>query len=386
MKPTNAKLSEAMPPILGRAFAFAMLFQTPAQAELVKLDIGPAADGAPKTVQAAVKIDGLSYEITGRLAEPAKTSRDPKSLLIETQASEDIKALAQERGMAVLTLDLSKLPETAKAPALRDVAKHMRGAMKAKRLLGRAQGSDADMLADVASPFDGLLLRDAKRLPAPPTRFIETWGADAYWRAAPRAEGDKSEPPNGRRFYLAGTAASRDANCLAPVNMRPIAPALRALLIALDDWTAKGVAPPASRAPGAADLVAARDLKWPKISGLPAPPEGERRVPKIDADGNELAGLRLPDQALPIATFTGFNAQKDKAGPPCAAGAALPFAATKVDREKNSDPRPSLVERYGSRAYFVATMRVVADKLVKERLLLQRDADDYVTAAKTAPF
>ncbi len=316
------------PPISARrlagAFALAALLHAPAHAELVKLDVGPAADGAPKTVQAAVKIDGLSYEITGRLAQPTKPASN--SLLIETQASEDLKTLAQERGMAVLTLDLSKLPETAKAAALRDVVKHMRGATKAKRVLGRAQGSDADVLADAASLFDGLLLHDARRLPAAPTRFIETWSADAYWRAAPRAESDKSEPPNARRFYLAGTAAAGAiTNCAAPINTRAIAPALRALLIALDDWTAKGVAPPASRAPGAADFVAARDLKWPKIPGLPAPPEGERRVPKIDADGNEMAGLRLPDQALPIATFTGFNAQKDKAGPPCAAGAALPF-------------------------------------------------------------
>jgi len=64
----------------------------------------------------------------------------------------------------------------------------------------------------------------------------------------------------------------------------------------------------------------------------------------------------------------------------------LPFAASKAEREKNGDPRPSLVERYGSRAYFVATMRVVADRLVRARLLLSEDADAYVAAAKTAPF
>ena len=101
--------------------------------------------------------------------------------------------------------------------------------------------------------------------------------------------------------------------------------------------------------------------------------------------------MRSPACACPISrclspTFTGFNAQKDKKGPPCAAGAAIPFAATKSDREKNPDPRPALVERYGSRAYFVATMRVIADKLVKERLLLQQDADAYVAAARSAPF
>ena len=97
-------------------------------------------------------------------------------------------------------------------------------------------------------------------------------------------------------------------------------------------------------------------------------------------------GLRLPDRLLPLATFTGFGAQKDKNGPLCAAGAAIAFAANKADREKSGDTRPALVERYGSRAYFVATMRVIADKLVKERLLLKEDADAYVAAARQAPF
>jgi len=308
-------------------------------------------------------------------------------MLIETQQDDDVRPLALERGLAVLTLEFSKLADKARAQALRDVLGHVRGALKMNRVIGRAQGADADAMSDAASAFDGLLLHDANREPAAPTRYVTTWGADAYWREKPRVEFDKGAPPNGRRFYLAGVAASSAAaNCAAPVNVRPMAPAQRALFAALDEWTARGVAPPASRAPLDADLTPARDLKWPKISSLPKPPEGARRVPKIDADGNDAPGLRLPDLALPIATFMGFNAQKDKKGPPCDAGAAIPIAATKADREKNADPRPSLVERYGSRAYFVATVRVVADKLVKERLLLQADADAYVAAARSAPF
>ncbi|KAF0163346.1 MAG: hypothetical protein FD160_4123, partial [Caulobacteraceae bacterium] len=330
---------------------------------------------------------GTSYDIAGTLAKPAKPPSGAKALLIETQASDDVKPLALERGLAVLTLDVAKLPDKARAPALRDVLGHLRGALKIKRVLGRAQGSDADAMSDAASAFDGLLLHDASREPTPPTRFFASWGADAYWREKPRIEFANGAPPNGRRFYLAGIAFSTTAtNCVAPVNARPSAPALRALFAALDEWTAKGAAPPASRAPLDVDLSPAQDLKWPKIPALPAPPEGARRVPKIDSDGNEVPGLRLPDLALPIATFTGFNTQKDKKGPLCGAGAAIPFAAKKVDREKNADSRSALVERYGSRAYFVATMRVIADKLVKERLMLQQDADAYVSAARTAPF
>jgi hypothetical protein len=368
------------------ALAAALAFAGAAHAELLKFETRP--DGANKTVSATVKLDGTSYEITGTLAKPAKPpGGGVKSMLIETQQSDDVRPLALDRGLAVLTLDFSKLAEKVREPALRDVLGHVRGALKMKRLIGRAQGADADAMSDAASAFDGLLLHEASREPAAPTRYIATWGADAYWREKPPVEFDRGAPPNGRRFYLAGIAASTSSeNCAAPVNARPVAPAQRALFAALDEWTAKGVAPPASRAPLDADLTPARDLKWPKISSLPKPPQGARRVPKIDADGNDASGLRLPDLALPIATFTGFNAQKDKKGAPCDAGAAIPIAATKADREKNADPRPSLVERYGSRAYFVATVRVVADKLVKERLLLQADADAYVAAARSAPF
>ncbi|PPD03119.1 MAG: hypothetical protein CTY36_08365 [Methylocystis sp.] len=356
-----------------------------AHAELLTFETRP--DGANEAVRATVKLDGTSYDIAGTLAKPAKPPSGAKALLLETQPSDEVKPLALERGLAVLTLDVGKLPDKARELALRDVLGHLRGALKIKRVLGRAQGVDADAMSGASSAFDGLLLHDANREPAAPTRYIATWGADAYWREKPRVEFTNAAPPNGRRFYLAGIASSTaTANCVAPINARPSAPALRALFAALDHWTAKGVAPPASRAPLDADLAPSQDLKWPKIPGLPAPPEGARRVPRIDADGNEAAGLRLPDLALPVATFTGFNAQKDKKGPPCAAGAAIPFAATKSDREKNPDPRPALVERYGSRAYFVATMRVIADKLVKERLLLQQDADAYVAAARSAPF
>lgn len=363
-----------------------MAFAGAAHAELLKFET--RRDGANETVSATIKLDGTSYEIRGTLAEPAKPpGGGVKALLIETQQSDDLRPLALERGFSALTLDFAKMPEKPRAPALADVLVHLRSKLKLKRILGRAQGADADAMSDAASAFDGLLLHDASREPAAPTRYIATWGADAYWREKPRVEFAKGAPTNGRRFYLAGIAVATSIdNCAAPVNARAIAPALRALFAALDEWTAKGVAPPAPRAPLDADLTPAQDLKWPKIPGLPKPPEGPRRVPQIDADGNDVPGLRLPDLALPIASFTGFNAQKDKKAPPCDAGAAIPLAATKADREKNADPRPALVERYGSRAYFVATVRVVADKLVKERLLLQPDADAYVAAARSAPF
>ncbi|WP_330083726.1 alpha/beta hydrolase domain-containing protein [Methylocystis iwaonis] len=357
-------------------FCAALLLSTPARAELVTFE------ESGSDVHATLKIERKEYRLDAKMLR-TKAAAPGGALLVDAAQNEDLAATALGRGMNVFALDLGKLPAPARAQALRDLLPRLRETTRAKRVLARGAGETGATLAEVGPLFDGLLLHDARAANGP--RSIETWGSDAYWRAPPPPAPAGPDDANLRRFFVAGTTTIAGANCLGPLNTRSQAPALRALLVVLDDW-AKGVKPPASRVPAVADLVDARKLVWPKIPALPTPPSGERLVPKIDADGNESAGLRLPDQALPIATFTGFGVQKDKAGPGCAAGVALPFPSTKTDREKTGDPRPSLVERYGSRAYFVATMRVVADKLVKERLLLKEDADAYVAAARTAPF
>lgn len=364
-----------------------IVLAVPARAELVSFE--QSASG----VRARVKIDGATFDLEPKIARPQNPAAGAP-LFLDTAATDDLASFALRRGMIVVSLDLAQLPAAARAQALRDLLPRLRQSTGAKRVLARGKGESGAALAQAGALVEGLMLQRVGPFAAPldprGPRVIEIFGSDAYWRPGPTAIGAEAEEgANRRRFLVAGaTGAGAGAeNCAASPNARSIEPASRALLVALDAWT-KGVKPPASRAPRLRDggLVAAKNLVWPKIPGFPAPPAGARPVPKIDADGNELAGLRLPDHALPLATFTGFNAQKDKAGPACAGGAAFPFPSTRAEREKRGDPRPSLVERYGSRAYFVATMRVVADRLVRERLLLQEDADAYVAAAKTAPF
>jgi hypothetical protein len=344
----------------------------PAGADVSRLD----------AARATLVIAGRSYDLPLDWRRPASPAAGA-ALFVETEKDDALAPLAIARGMSVVLVDLGPVPAPARVDALRDLARKLRETSGAKRVIARGAGETGVALAAAGDAFDGVLLQDAAAGAAKAPRSIYVWGGDAYWRATAPTLG--AETPKERRFFLPGVApTSASTNCAAPVNMRSAAPAMRALLVALDDWT-KGVKPPPSRIPGAADLVDARTMAWPKIRDLPAPPSAGV-VPKIDADGNETTGLRLPDQALPIATFTAFNAQKDSKGAACIAGAALPFPATKADRDKTADPRAALMERYGSRAYFVATMRVVADKLVKERLLLKEDADAYVAAAKQAPF
>jgi hypothetical protein len=79
-------------------------------------------------------------------------------------------------------------------------------------------------------------------------------------------------------------------------------------------------------------------------------------VPQVDADGNEVSGVRTPEQRVPMATYTGWNFRNAHIGGGDQIvnllGSAVPFRATKADRDKVGDPRKSVAERYPSRAAY----------------------------------
>jgi hypothetical protein len=105
-------------------------------------------------------------------------------------------------------------------------------------------------------------------------------------------------------------------------------------------------------------------------------------VPKTDQDGIDIAGIKLPDIAVPIGTYTGWNplvrAPKDECS---AMGSFIPFAPTKAERASN-DPRLSLEERYGTHSRYVELVRQASERLVAERLLLQEDAEAFIKLAE----
>ena len=194
--------------------------------------------------------------------------------------------------------------------------------------------------------------------------------------------------------------------CVNPRNPHSASPALRALLVALEEWVRDGVAPPDSRVPRLADgtLVEAETVRMPPVPGFATPPGVNRiaapvdwvdppdrldnfygaRVSAIDADGNEIAGIRLPPVAAPLGTYTGWNVYRAQ---PCELcdrdGSLIPFARTRKERDATGDPRPSLEERYGDRTAYVAKVREAAASLVAERLLLPSDAEAYVRKAES---
>ena len=107
-------------------------------------------------------------------------------------------------------------------------------------------------------------------------------------------------------------------------------------------------------------------------------------VPKTDADGNDVAGIRLPEVAVPVATHTGWNVRTAEfAGDDLcnASGQKIPFAATKADRLASGDPRLSVQERYRTHVGYVAKVTLAANRLRIERLLLPEDVVRYIAAA-----
>ena len=100
-------------------------------------------------------------------------------------------------------------------------------------------------------------------------------------------------------------------------------------------------------------------------------------VPKTDADGRDIAGLRLPTLEAPAATHTGWNLRKAGFGEGELCdnnGAMIPFAATREERLKNNDPRLSMAERYPNEGDRAAAIAKAAQQLVQDRLLLEDDA------------
>jgi hypothetical protein len=276
--------------------------------------------------------------------------------------------------------------------------------------------------ATLADPFTGKkgsLLRGDGSDP----KLIETNTSTEYWQKGasllhtdPLGKGDVALPENSRVYMIAGTQHGGRAGAttdpgpnINPRNPHNPMPAVRALLVALDAWVVSGQLPPTSRVPtlAAGTLVEADKTGFPAVPGAvvvkvtnqvappgdwvrPKPADKAYRtlVCKVDADGNEAAGVRLPDIAVPLATYSGWNEYK----PPYPAGeladrdgSCLPFAIDKAARQASGDPRPSVAERYASGADYVTKVQAVVAALQKDRLLLAEDAERYLERARREP-
>jgi hypothetical protein len=100
-------------------------------------------------------------------------------------------------------------------------------------------------------------------------------------------------------------------------------------------------------------------------------------VPQVDADGNGLAGVRMPELAVPLATYTGWNLFNDRSGPTSVLssmqGSYIPLPKTSAERKRTGDPRQSIEERYHDKEQYLGLVRKSAQELIDQKFLLAED-------------
>ncbi len=242
----------------------------------------------------------------------------------------------------------------------------------------------------------------------------------------PDGERDMAHGPNVRVYHYAGTehglgiwpasdiqiapadptgAVDKSQNLRGIVDYSPL---LRAGLVNLDRWVTEDVEPPPSQHPRLADGTAVpperlahvfaaiprahylphhakpRRLDWATLPPKPGRAFGSL-VSAVDADGNEVAGIVLPELTVPVATHTGWTLRHPDIGGAeqllVFGGATLPFPRTRAEREASGDPRPSLEERYASRADYLSRVREAAVLLARAGYLLEEDIELSVATA-----
>lgn len=274
---------------------------------------------------------------------------------------------------------------------------------------------------------DALLAR-AKADGVVPKSFYSN-GSYEYWgrvasviHISPDGKRDIAPSKDTRIYYISGAQHTANANPSRNTTQNLTNPldyrlALRGLLLELNAWVTNGTEPPASRIPriDKGELVEEKALKFPRIPGIELPDEPSfawrldfgrnfktkgiiateppevdghfpALIPQVNSDGNEIAGVHLPDQAVPLATYTGWNLRAPQTGAPNSRptflGSMIPFARTRAEREANHDPRLSIEERYKNLDDYLTRVEASARALVKDGFLLDRDVPLAVSKAR----
>ena len=277
---------------------------------------------------------------------------------------------------------------------------------------------------------DGILKR-----PETDPLVIHTQSASEYWQRRgslvhTNSLGNDLPDHERSRVYLFASAEHSPDHINGPIhdqfkhpsNPLNITALLRAMIDNLDDWATASTLPPDSRVPTreAETCVPAEvsNSQFPAIPNVQAPSTSNRLfvqdhgpdfdqgvlsveppvedkgkeytvlVPHVDADGNDVPGIRGPELEVPLATYTGWNFRPTGAAEKAMAavnGSYLPFTKTRTERLEKGDPRPSIEERYGSRARYVKLVALASQRLVEQRLILEEDADRFVEQAMSEP-
>ncbi|MBM3942974.1 MAG: hypothetical protein FJ316_08640 [SAR202 cluster bacterium] len=279
---------------------------------------------------------------------------------------------------------------------------------------------------------DGLLARLAAKGKAPKlfltNSSAEYWGGHAALTHTDCTATNDIKPLDSTRIYYfagtqhaSGTFPLNDTNAENGSHGRQLfncvdyRPLLRAALLRLDRWASAGEPPPPSRHPRLDDGTAVRPQRlaatFKAIPGVEfpqcfkrldrldfgpedgiltnLPPKVGKPFPSlvsaVDRDGNEMAGIRMPEVSVPLATHTGWNLRHADIGGSGQIlrqlGSSIPFPVNRIDREEAGDPRRSIDERYPSRKDYQFRIRTAAQDLVSAGYLLAEDVERLVTQA-----
>ena len=286
-----------------------------------------------------------------------------------------------------------------------------------------------DQTDSATGKTDGLLRRQRQLGGVP--RIFSTNTSSEYWRSdcslihTDLAGTRDVEPPAEERIYM--IAGHQHGSEAAPLvknatdigargannfNIVDGSTALRAFLINLDRWVSEGVEPPPSAFPRLADgtaatresilatlsaipgLVLLDEAAMPRLRQLDLGPDTDKGIARlpavtgeaypsfasaVDADGNEVAGIRVPDVSVPVATHTGWVAREPSTGGAGQLldmkGISLAFATTASERQAHHDPRPAIAERYRDRDDYVARARAAAQALAEAGYIVAEDVD-----------
>ena len=206
-----------------------------------------------------------------------------------------------------------------------------------------------------------------------PRMFVQNSTTDYYairsslQRTGSAGTADVALPANMRMYDMAGAphAISPNAKCEMKPAVLDWTPISRALLLHLDAWIARGTEPPAT-------ILMPLEAAAPDAA-LRAPahfPQAVIQVPKRDADGNALGGIRLPDVEAPLGTHVGLNSTRTRG---CMlVGGYVQFDAAQV------------AAHYKNRDDYVNRIRGSARKLVNDGFLLPEDAAIIVQEAASS--
>lgn len=197
-----------------------------------------------------------------------------------------------------------------------------------------------------------------------------------------------------------------------PQTPLPVRYFWRAMIANMDAWVRKGTAPPPSSYPrlGNGTLVPLTAYAFPRIPNVEKPEEANAAydldfgpnwqsgilsiepprvigrfsplIPQVNSDGNERDGVQLPEIAVPLATYTGWNLRSPAIGAPNQRvpfeGSYLPFPRSKSERSRTGDPRLSIEERYSGEADYQKRYAAAVDRLVSERWILSEDRESLI--------